>query len=37
MSLEIIVEELGEALLVLLAGGAVIGMLVMLLTYVSSF
>lgn len=37
MSLEIIVEELGEALLVLLAGGAVIGMFVMLLTYVSSF
>lgn len=37
MSLDIIVDELGEAFLGLLAGGAVIGMFVAVLNVVASF
>lgn len=37
MSLEIIMNELGDALLGLLAGGAVIGMFVKVLIFVTSF
>lgn len=37
MGLEIIVEELGESLLMLLAGGAVIAMIVGVLNFVTSF
>lgn len=37
MSLELILDELGDALLGLLAGGAVTAMLVVVLNYVTSF
>ncbi len=37
MSLEMIVEEIGQALLGLLAGGAVIAMFVKMLDFVTAF